>query len=523
MPLQGFSGYFTAPALGRVYTVHPNNRELFHLRLLLHHVRGPTSFADLRLIDVLDANANVVGKRQCATFMEACGELGLIEDDRHWSETMREASLCRSSAQLRDLFAILLGMCGLASPITLWNQYKESMTGDLLHRARLINSAANVEMLFNETLILLEDKLEAINGNKLADYGLPAPTRGRATMSKEVLRELSYDVAEQSEFVKINVPKLTPDQSKAFVAIRGMIERGVGGVVFMEAPGGTGKTFVLNLLLASVRAMGEMALSVASSGIAATLLAGGRTAHSALKLPLDLARAEDATCAIKKGIGQACVLRQCQLIVWDEASMSHRFAFHALDKSLRDIRDNDSLMGGAVVVLSGDFRQTLPIVPRGTPADEFFACLKNSYIWPQVVKFQLTTNMRAHVQGDTSAGQFAQRLLQVGDGRVSEDASTGQVTLPFGTSTTSVRELIDSVYPNLQVKNDISLVLALDCFLIESFLSSTVELPRSHLALRASHYGGQKRRGRGAQLYHPAIHSGRRAHLHVVRQRPARC
>lgn len=56
----------------------------------------------------------------------------------------------------------------------------------------------------------------------------------------------------------------------------------------MDAPGGTGKTFVISLILANIRAQGKIALELASSGIAATLLDGGRTAHSALKLPLNV-------------------------------------------------------------------------------------------------------------------------------------------------------------------------------------------------------------------------------------------
>ncbi|UYV76739.1 hypothetical protein LAZ67_14001920 [Cordylochernes scorpioides] len=53
-----------------------------------------------------------------------------------------------------------------------------------------------------------------------------------------------------------------------------------------------GKTFLINLLLTKVRSTGDSALSTASSGIAATLLHGGRTAHSTFKLPLDLTRDE---------------------------------------------------------------------------------------------------------------------------------------------------------------------------------------------------------------------------------------
>ena len=56
---------------------------------------------------------------------------------------------------------------------------------------------------------------------------------------------------------------------------------------FIDAPRGTGKTFSTNLLLAKVRQRKYIAIAVASSGIAATLLKGGITAHSTFKLPLD--------------------------------------------------------------------------------------------------------------------------------------------------------------------------------------------------------------------------------------------
>lgn len=69
---------------------------------------------------------------------------------------------------------------------------------------------------------------------------------------------------------------------------------------FLDAPGGTGKTFLISLLLAEIRSKNDIALAVASSGIAATLLDGGRTAHSAFKLPLNIQNNPDAVCNIKK-------------------------------------------------------------------------------------------------------------------------------------------------------------------------------------------------------------------------------
>lgn len=61
-PVQGHPNVFSTDALGRVYTVHPNNPECFYLRLLLVNVRGPTSFENLR----------TVNGELCATYREAC-------------------------------------------------------------------------------------------------------------------------------------------------------------------------------------------------------------------------------------------------------------------------------------------------------------------------------------------------------------------------------------------------------------------------------------------------------------------
>lgn len=58
--------------------------------------------------------------------------------------------------------------------------------------------------------------------------------------------------------------------------------------IFVDAPGGTRKAFNNSLLLSAVRVQRKIALVVALSGIAATLLPGERAAHSTFKLPLNL-------------------------------------------------------------------------------------------------------------------------------------------------------------------------------------------------------------------------------------------
>ncbi|GFW84921.1 hypothetical protein TNCV_682091 [Trichonephila clavipes] len=64
--------YVTDNALGRMSTVHPNNREAFRMRLLLHHVRGPISFEDLKTVIVRDDDNDILEIKPSSTYTEAC-------------------------------------------------------------------------------------------------------------------------------------------------------------------------------------------------------------------------------------------------------------------------------------------------------------------------------------------------------------------------------------------------------------------------------------------------------------------
>ncbi|CAK9291045.1 unnamed protein product [Gordionus sp. m RMFG-2023] len=65
---------------------------------------------------------------------------------------------------------------------------------------------------------------------------------------------------------------------------------------FIDGPGGTGKSFLLNTILFNLRAQGKIAIAVPSSGIASTLLHNGRTAHSRFNIPLSIH--ESSSCNI---------------------------------------------------------------------------------------------------------------------------------------------------------------------------------------------------------------------------------
>jgi len=56
--------------------------------------------------------------------------------------------------------------------------------------------------------------------------------------------------------------------------------------------------------------------------------------------------------------------------------MAHKRALEALDQTLKDLRDNQDLLG-STILLAGDFHQTLPVIPRSTATDEIIVCLKS--------------------------------------------------------------------------------------------------------------------------------------------------
>ncbi|KAG2190502.1 hypothetical protein INT47_003941 [Mucor saturninus] len=142
---------------------------------------------------------------------------------------------------------------------------------------------------------------------------------------------------------------------------------------FLDGPVGTGKTFVFNALLQGVRRTNCIALSVAVSGTASVLLKGGRTAHSRFGIPLLCVQA--SMCFLKPRSNNAALIASSSLIVWDEASMISRDVLETVDRSFRDImRHQDERLGRVpfgrkLIVFGGDFRQVLPVVPKGTKDD----------------------------------------------------------------------------------------------------------------------------------------------------------
>ncbi|CAJ2651719.1 unnamed protein product [Trifolium pratense] len=223
--------------------------------------------------------------------------------------------------------------------------------------------------------------------------------------------------------------KLTQEQRSVYNQIMDSVSTGAGGFFFLYGYGGTGKTFLWNTLSAAIRSKGSIVLNAASSGIAALLLPGGRTAHSTFALPFLLN--EQSTCGIKWKSVRAELLRKTKLIIWDEAPMMHRFCFEAFDRTMRDIMSsvnpeaNTKPFGGMTVVLGGDFRQILPVVRKGSRQDIISSAVNSSDLWSYCRVLRLTKNMRlgsSTIQSEEEEiKNFADWILSIGNGETGPD------------------------------------------------------------------------------------------------------
>ncbi|CAB4488149.1 unnamed protein product [Rhizophagus irregularis] len=385
-------------SIGRMNFVHPAAGEQYYLRMLLNIICGATSFENLRTVNGIIYSS----------FKEACIALGLLQNDEEWDQCLKEAEQIQTGIQLRKLFAILLLFCEVTRPEVLWETHISTLSDDILFQVRQNTGNMTLELtddIRNRALYHLQSILSKYGRNLSEFPNMPIPTispNNEQNTNRLIREEQQYEIEELAKSTEDNFSRLNIDQQAAF------------------------KKLLQLTLLGKVRSNGDIALAVASSGIAALLLPGGRTAHSCFKIPINIH--EDSTCSIKHNSDLASLLQIAKLIIWDEAPMTHRYAFEAVDRTLKDLmKAIDPLLeekpfGGKVIVFGGDFRQILPVVIKGNREDIVGSCLRRSTLWTHVKLITLKINMRLfRTENQPDAAEqkeFAEWLLKVGEGRI---------------------------------------------------------------------------------------------------------
>ncbi|KAI7947053.1 hypothetical protein MJO29_011580 [Puccinia striiformis f. sp. tritici] len=387
--------------------------------------------------------------------------LGLLLSDEHYRGSMAEAAIWMPGEAFCRMFCILLIHSPPADPQSLYDEFADPLSDDLLHRLRsdyrIPNPSDNMRRSL--CLYLLQAKLLE-SGKSLSEVGLTPPTmefwnvfQGDSWASERA-RATAAD-----HYVTMSA-NLNQKQKVIFDLVAEMAESSEVAQVFVDGPGGCGKTYLMNTISHYMTTMDISLVTVSSSGVVSLMLVGGSTAHSRFKIPLQLEA--NSMCSWDRRSAMGIALSQARVIIWDEISMQHRHAVEAVDRSLRDLTQDDRPFGGKIIVFGGDFRQTLPVVRHGTIFDQQDACMISSALWSNVHKFSLTDNLRlASPDGtlSTENSQFYKWLLSIGNGTGQREFSEA-THIKFGSVVVNPSEqavsnmLITSVYPNIHLPSD---------------------------------------------------------------------
>lgn len=192
------------------------------------------------------------------------------------------------------------------------------------------------------------------------------------------------------------------------------------------------------------------------------LIPGGRTAHSRFAIPFNVD--ELSSCEIKPLSPLGKLIVKTKLIIWDEAPMMHKHCFEGFDRTLRDVMKSfhngrtDIPFGGKVVVLGGDFRQILPVIPKANRGEIVQATVNFSNLWNFVEVLTLTTNMRLSTgSSDSDVHErklFSDWILAIGDGSVGESNDVDiHVDIPpdllLQSNGDPIATIVNITYPNL--------------------------------------------------------------------------
>ncbi|VFQ73299.1 unnamed protein product [Cuscuta campestris] len=202
-----------------------------------------------------------------------CYALGLLSDEKEWIEAIQEANEWATANQARELFVTILLFCEVSDPNQFWENTKNILQDDILHRRRKMYRHPDLHLTPTQiqTYCLLElDKILQRFGKTLSDFqSLPQPSFSEiSSLDNRMIREeLSYNITELQALHTQNMTLLNGEQLKAYNAVIAAVETGQGGVFFVYGHGGTGKTFLYSTIAAKIRSERKVVLTVASSGM----------------------------------------------------------------------------------------------------------------------------------------------------------------------------------------------------------------------------------------------------------------
>nr|GEX46434.1 DNA helicase [Tanacetum cinerariifolium] len=233
---------------------------------------------------------------------------------------------CKSFREIRAVNGIVFptnkAACEALDPTQLWQKLWKDMSHDIPRRLSRLFQIPELEQNETEMQACALFELKAImnsNSRMRKEFILPMPSRKlfHILENRVIIKERNYNREVLLKERDTLLPKLNKDQKLILNEILKTVTNNQQLLIFIYIHGGT--------------------------GITSLLLPSGRTAHSRFKISLNLH--EECTCSIKNS-QLADLLRETDLIIWDETPMYDHRCYEALDRCLRDILDNPQTVFG---------------------------------------------------------------------------------------------------------------------------------------------------------------------------------
>lgn len=279
--------------MGRIFMVDCETSELFFLRRLLGVVRGARGFDDLMTYDgALFPN-----------FQAACAGRGMLIDDAEFIAAMSDVISVETSVEAIQQFLVhLIVRCRPSNSHDIFNMFLPDICG-----------VEEPQMEDIECAIWALEGYANDLGTSLSVSGWALPAIRMLTRPAEdnmTIHIHNRDAAFAS---------FSSEQLAAADVILAAVAAGAGGVYYLSASGGCGKSFWANGVSAAVLVAGRVPVVVAASAMAASVLHGGRTAHAAWRIPLECS--EGSFCTLDAELREQ--IRAADVVIWDECSMVH--------------------------------------------------------------------------------------------------------------------------------------------------------------------------------------------------------
>ena len=119
--------------------------------------------------------------------------------------------------------------------------------------------------------------------------------------------------------------------------------------------------------------------------------------------------------------------------------------------------------GDKIIILAGDFRQCLPVVPGESRPGIVKHCINQSHLWNKFSVLHLTTNMRVHASGDQVLETFDRWTLSIGNGemesfKVPEDMVATRIKpnskLNLSSEGKAMKDFCKKIFPNIEANID---------------------------------------------------------------------